>query len=786
MKHLLSKSSFTRSTKTAFALSLIALVFIFFVPSSSAATNQAPSAEWTKNFNDIKMMSVIQTSDGGYALVGTNPYGLQTRFIKTNMNGELQWQKTYNDTVFGGSKNIVAVSQTADLGYLLFGDGGYIVKTNSEGNVQWYKSSGFIGVCVGMKTVYGNYMLVGNNAPGSSWVLKIDEEANTLWSVSLTGGYVIYAAAVTSNEGCTIAGSYKDKFWCGQINLNGGTEWSRVYSYGGLDDIQHITNVLESSDGGFLLTGIGEWQASGGNVPWLIKIDSLGNEQWHHNYENLPLDGFTSAVQVEDGGYVVALSSSPTLFWVTDLGEMMWNATYGTSIAATAFFMGTIDGGFAIAEVNGMYIKIMPESGISPTSVVILSPESKTYSTGDVPLTYNVSKLASWIGYSLNGQTNVTITGNTALKGLNDGSYTVTVYVKDAVGNSFASKTISFTVAKNQTAAWLVIPVVVVVAVVLLSLLAYFKKLSFMKPRLGAAKQRTSIIMGNRIVRTLFIIGLCVLMGASQLFLPYFYFSSTNRQNSPFQVGVTYAYEYDKIGQIYTEVVQIQSLGFKVIRANLVCNPSNPSDLSNSQTEEFIMATQQVHISVALIINQHNTVDAVSYYLNRWGSHISYIQVLNEPELSSSWAAGALYTDDELFTKFQQFYTVVAPYHSTAKLYTNFETGFLLRPNIPVELSKNLDFVGYDVFMDSFLTLSPRMIQFLGKITDKPVVISEFGMSTSDDKTQADFIIKGLNLFKSMGLSSCWIAYWNNVDNLYGIRDRLAEQKVGEWIAQNS
>ena len=88
--------------------------------------------------------------------------------------------------------------------------------------------------------------------------------------------------------------------------------------------------------------------------------------------------------------------------------------------------------------------------------------------------------------------------------------------------------------------------------------------------------------------------------------------------------------------------------------------------------------------------------------------------------------------------------------------------------------------------MDSFLTISPRMIQLLQKITNKQVVISEFGMSTSDDTAQANYIIKGLNLFKSMGLKGCWIVYWNSVDNVYGIRGRLAEQKVGEWIAQNA
>ena len=49
---------------------------------------------------------------------------------------------------------------------------------------------------------------------------------------------------------------------------------------------------------------------------------------------------------------------------------------------------------------------------------------------------------------------------------------------------------------------------------------------------------------------------------------------------------------------------------------------------------------------------------------------------------------------------------------------------------------------------------------------------------------QSDYILKGLNLFKSMGLKGCWLAYWNAEGTYYGIRGRITEQKVGEWIAQ--
>jgi hypothetical protein len=131
-------------------------------------------------------------------------------------------------------------------------------------------------------------------------------------------------------------------------------------------------------------------------------------------------------------------------------------------------------------------------------------------------------------------------------------------------------------------------------------------------------------------------------------------------------------------------------------------------------------------------------------------------------------------------------YSTVESYQLSAKLYTNFGAGYLLRSNVPIELSKKLDFVGLDVYMDSFLVLSPLLIQNLHSITNKDVVITEFGLSTTNGDAQSSYIIKGLNLFKSMGLKGCWIAYWKSQFDNYGIRDKATEKAVGEWITQNA
>jgi len=78
--------------------------------------------------------------------------------------------------------------------------------------------------------------------------------------------------------------------------------------------------------------------------------------------------------------------------------------------------------------------------------ISVLAPKNKIYSFEDVPLTFTVSESTSWIGYSLDGQMNVTISGNTTLVGLSDGLHTVIVYANDTVGNMGYSGTVYFTV----------------------------------------------------------------------------------------------------------------------------------------------------------------------------------------------------------------------------------------------------------------------------------------------------------------------------------------------------
>jgi hypothetical protein len=87
----------------------------------------------------------------------------------------------------------------------------------------------------------------------------------------------------------------------------------------------------------------------------------------------------------------------------------------------------------------------------TPPTISIVSPENKTYTINYVALTFTVSESTSWMGYSLDAQANVTITGNITLIGLSEGSHSLRVYAKDAEGNTGTSETIYLSVKTQQS-----------------------------------------------------------------------------------------------------------------------------------------------------------------------------------------------------------------------------------------------------------------------------------------------------------------------------------------------
>ncbi len=113
---------------------------------------------------------------------------------------------------------------------------------------------------------------------------------------------------------------------------------------------------------------------------------------------------------------------------------------------------------------------------LSP-SILVLSPKNTLYNTTSIPLTLTTNEPFSTLAYSLDGQENKTITGNTTLTNLPNGNHNVTVYAWDEAGNTGASENLEFSVNAPELTQVAVIVIFVAVSAVATGLgLLIFKK----------------------------------------------------------------------------------------------------------------------------------------------------------------------------------------------------------------------------------------------------------------------------------------------------------------------
>jgi predicted secreted protein len=263
-------------------------------------TDSSGNMQWNKTYggtgNEIAA-NVIQTSDGGYAMSGwTESFGAglnDSWLIKTDAAGNMQWNKTY-----GGADNEAAYEfvQTGDGGYTItattksFGAGGFdgwLIKTDANGNMQWNKTYGGAGddsLSGLVRTSDGGYAMSGYTASFGGfykfYVVKTDANGNMQWENAYGKLYVDFGIHIvqTADGGTAIIGfTYTTvgtyDFWLIKTDAGGSMQWDKTYGGAGND---YAMDLIQTSDGGYAMSGWTESFGAGGNDFWLVKTDALG------------------------------------------------------------------------------------------------------------------------------------------------------------------------------------------------------------------------------------------------------------------------------------------------------------------------------------------------------------------------------------------------------------------------------------------------------------------------------------------------------------------------------
>ncbi|MFC1799572.1 FlgD immunoglobulin-like domain containing protein [Candidatus Eisenbacteria bacterium] len=359
-------------------LRILAIVTAWLILYAPQALAQGPDTLWTGIYGGRKAdtgNAVEVTTDGGYIVAGwTMSFGRGWRdvyLVKVDAHGDTLWTRAYGDTLDDSG---YSVRQTSDGGYIVAGETWemspygeeepqiYLIRTDANGDTLWTRTYGEAGYDYGRSvqiTDDGGFIVAGASG-GDALLMKTDAEGNVAWSRSYgspgpfshengesvvqtsDGGYAM------TGETWSFSATRPDVFLT-KTDSDGDTLWTRMYGTGGTD---YGRSVLETDDHGFVVAG-----NTGGDI-LILKTDSSGALEWMKGYGGTDFDKGYEIEKTSDGGYIAVGNTSSFgsgqedvyVVRVNSVGDTLWTRAYGgTGPDEGRSIRELADGGYIVA-----------------------------------------------------------------------------------------------------------------------------------------------------------------------------------------------------------------------------------------------------------------------------------------------------------------------------------------------------------------------------------------------------------------------------------------------------
>jgi subtilisin family serine protease len=353
----------------------------------------APRTFFNKTFGGFGMeegYSILQTSDGGYLLLGSYTDANRNQdawLIKTDVNGSVVWNKTYGGVNRDEGRSVI---QTPDGGYIFAGrtasyrngdDDAWLVKTDASGNKLWEKNYGgnnYDSAITVINTSSGGYALIGSTNsyfgavspyPPRIWLIIVNGTGKIIWDriyggdkgdsgvsiVQTSDGYVVLGNTYSFG-----AGNGERDMWLMKLDPNGYYIWNKTFGGIGEEGASMSQSLVQTQDGGFAFTGgTSSFGKQNEYAMWLVRTDAGGNHLWNKTYEGGWNSGGNSLVKTFDNGFALT-GSLPSSVGSGDVGLIrtdsngteVWRKIYqggpGTAGDVGNAIIQTSDEGFAL------------------------------------------------------------------------------------------------------------------------------------------------------------------------------------------------------------------------------------------------------------------------------------------------------------------------------------------------------------------------------------------------------------------------------------------------------
>ncbi|MGZ4846221.1 MAG: hypothetical protein ACXV3E_00310 [Halobacteriota archaeon] len=363
---------------------IVAASVIPFVTVSAIAPSGTPAVTFNKTFGGAASdegWDVVQTN-GGYVAVGytgsfTSDYTRQVYIVKTDTSGNKVWEKAIGDS---GNDYGVTIKPTSDGGFIIAGwtdsygrgDDVLLLKIDANGNKQWSTAFGGALEDRGMGVVQtndGGYAICGwtysaGTTDRAIWLIKTNAAGSMKWNETFGGGDSDYGYGLVQSRdgGLVLTGAVASTPTIGDrdvvlIKTDANGKQLFYKTYGGAKS-DYGQEVVETSDGGFFITGWTWSFGAGDKDVYVVKTDGNGNKAWDKTYGGPYAEHGYSGRQTSDGGYVVTGDTIVTngsyedayVGKIDSTGSLLWNATLsGPKCDAGYSIKQTSDDGYIIA-----------------------------------------------------------------------------------------------------------------------------------------------------------------------------------------------------------------------------------------------------------------------------------------------------------------------------------------------------------------------------------------------------------------------------------------------------